>query len=565
MREVRKMLKAGKPAIFFGALLCLGLGWLLPIKSRLWSSFYPELSVFIGITVLALVCLPRLSRLTLPVISIFIVSLIPLIQVIFGTLMLAGDGWLNSLYLGGFFLAVVVGFNLDLNDKLSKAFIDSFAVVLIVASMASAFIGIRQWLGLANSDLELQYSGARAYANLAQPNHLGTLLCLGLIAVVYVYERRMLGRITTFCLAIVMLFALVITQSRTPFLIGVAVIIFWWWQSRRIRLRLSSMCLAGWLCAFIAVYVLFPVLSDALLLPSQSLGARTGASGRLELWAAAWRAITEGPALGYGWGQIITAQIAVNDELPLQGLMFYSHNLFLDILLWNGIWMGGLIILGIIIWIVRLVLAPASLQTTFALLIIGAVFTHAMFEYPHAYAYFLLPAGLMLGVAESGRSEGRRFFLHNWIRGMFGLMILIVIVVTVREYRHYAHNDFNRRIAAAGVIGFEQQELSGSLRLFSQLDALQDFREIDLKNDLSHVDLEEMSRVVLRYPYLANLYRYALTLFLNGRFDVGAAQLSLLRSIHGEDNYVLALEQLDDALRAAGKDGLPDQLTRDGN
>ena len=145
------------------------------------------------------------------------------------------------------------------------------------------------------------------------------------------------------------------------------------------------------------------------------------------------------------------------------------------------------------------------------------------------------------------------------VRGLFGLMILIVIVVTVREYRHYAHNDFNRRIAAAGVIGFEQRELSGSLRIFSQLNALQNFREKELTDDLSGGDLNKMSRVALRYPYLANIYRYSLALFLNKRFDDGAAQLNLLRSIHGGDNYILALEQLDDALKAAGQDGLPDQ------
>lgn len=559
MQRVSSIHKTCRAVILFGSLISLGFGWLLPIRGQLWSSFYPELSVLVGIAFLALVFLPRLSRFTLPIAGILLVSLIPLGQVYIGTLMFSGDGWLNSIYISSFFLAVVVGFNFGLSDELNGRFVDSFAVVLLVASILSALIGIRQWLGLADSDLELHYNGARAYANLGQPNHLGTLLCLGLIALVYLFERRKLERITASMLATVTLFALVTTQSRTPFLIGLSVIVFWWWQCRRFQLQLTSLWLVGWFCAFIAVYILFPSLSDELVLPSQNLEARADPSRRFELWAVAWKAIMEGPALGYGWGQIITAQIAVNDELALQGLMFYSHNLFLDILLWNGIWVGGLIIVCTAFWVFRLLLAAPRLETTFALLVLGAIFTHAMVEFPHAYAYFILPAGLMLGVAESGRSEGCASGMSGWVRYLLGLIIATVLVVSVREYQHYALNDFNRRIAAAGVIGFEQQELSGSFRLFSQLEALQNFREIELTDKLSDDDLNKMSRVALRYPYLANLYRYSLALFLNKRYNDGAVQLKLLRSIHGEETYVLALEQLDAALKEAGEIGLPHQ------
>lgn len=565
MEKVRSVLSSTRSVAFLGLLFFLGLSWLLPIKTLLWSEFYSELLVFIVIAVLALIFLPRSLRLSLPIVSIFVVSLIPLGQVFTGTLIFAGDGWLNSLYLVGFFLSVVVGFNLGSSDNSPEKFIDSFAIALAIAAFLSALIGIRQWLGLADSDVELNYSGARAYANLGQPNHLATLLCWGLIALAYLFERYKFGRITASLLASVMLFGLVITQSRTPLLIGVSSIVFWWWQRRRFQLRLTSMCMVGWFCAFIMVYVLFPLLSDALMLSSQSLESRAGASARFDLWATAWKAITEGPALGYGWGQAIVAQIAVNDELPLQGLMFYSHNLFLDILLWNGVWVGGPIVFGMVVWAVRLLRAPPRLETTFALLVVGAVFTHAMFEYPYAYAYFLLPAGLMLGVAESGRTAGRSFSMSGWIRGLFGLMVVIVTVAVVREYQHYAHNDFNRRIAAAGVIGFEQQKLEGDFRVFSQLDALQNFSQLKLTDDLSDGELDKMSRVALRFPHLANLYRYSLALFLNGRFDEGIGQLNLLRSIHGEDNYRLALEQLDSALKDAGQDGLPPTLMRQTN
>lgn len=42
MEKVRSVLSSGQSVVFFGFLLFLGLGWLLPIKALLWSSFYSE-------------------------------------------------------------------------------------------------------------------------------------------------------------------------------------------------------------------------------------------------------------------------------------------------------------------------------------------------------------------------------------------------------------------------------------------------------------------------------------------------------------------------------------------
>ena len=56
---VRSVVSSGQRIAFFGSFLFLGLGWLLPIKTLVWGSFYPELLVFIAIAVLALIFLPR--------------------------------------------------------------------------------------------------------------------------------------------------------------------------------------------------------------------------------------------------------------------------------------------------------------------------------------------------------------------------------------------------------------------------------------------------------------------------------------------------------------------------
>lgn len=534
---------------------CFALSWLWPVRGVLWKNFNQEIIAFVGLIVLFFLLIPRSVRLTRMTVIIFGFGILPIIQC-FGSIVFGGDSWLSTVYLVAFFAAVSIGFNLSQSDG-GRGLLNAFCSTVIVVSVLSSFIALRQWLGVADSDWEIHHQGARSYANFAQPNHLASLLCFAVVSVIYFYERHILNRISSSLILLLLFAGLVITQSRTSWVVAVVLFGLWVWFGRRRELRLSPIVLLGWVLVFGFITLLLPVLSEFMLLSSQSLADRVGASARLNIWGAVLNIIAESPWLGFGWGQVPVAQVQYFQAYPIQGgILTYSHNLFLDLLLWNGVVIGGGIILFIVAWQVKLLKRVKELEAVVALLIVSVFFTHAMFEYPHAYAYFLIPAGLMLGVAESSREPTLSFSFPIWLRVILSIIVIGVLVQVIREYRYFEQNDFNRRMTDAKIVGFDQVELPGGEFILTQLDALQSFKRQDPMAHMEPSELDGMALVVARYPTLANIYRYSLSLAANGRLDAARTQLELLGTIHGTDFYDLALDQIGDKLGAGVRDAM---------
>lgn len=62
------------------------------------------------------------------------------------------------------------------------------------------------------------------------------------------------------------------------------------------------------------------------------------------MWHQMLLAIKEQPLLGYGWNQVGVAQLSVYLDYPTTEWTEHSHNILLDLLIWNGIPLGILII-----------------------------------------------------------------------------------------------------------------------------------------------------------------------------------------------------------------------------
>tara|TARA_R100001440_G_scaffold49197_1_gene69005 strand:- start:2085 stop:3776 length:1692 start_codon:yes stop_codon:yes gene_type:complete len=531
------------------AMVCFSISWLWPVRGVVWGGANQEVVALSGLAVAFFLLSPRRVSLTRPIAVIHFLMFLPLLQVCLGSISFSGDGWLNSLYVLAFFASATLSFNLSQNVGRRQQFVELFCAIVLVASFLSALIAIRQWLGIADSIWEMHHQGARPYANFSQPNHLASLLCFAVVSVIYFYERHIFNRISSSLILLFLLVGVVITQSRTSWMVAALMFVLWVRFGRQRELRLSPLVLFSWILVFGSMTLLLPVLSEFMLLTSQSLADRVGASARLDIWSAVLRIIADGPILGFGWGQIPVAQVEYFQKYPIQGgILTYSHNLFLDILLWNGVVIGGGVILFIVAWQVKLLKNVKELDAIAALLVVGVFFTHSMFEYPHAYAYFLIPAGLMLGVAESSREAALSISFPVWLRVTLSIVVVGVLVQVVREYRYFEQNDFNRRMTDAKIIGFDQVELPGGVFILTQLDALQSFQRQDPAAHIESSELDEMALVVARYPTLANIYRYSLSLAASGRLEAAKTQLALLATIHGPTFYELALDQIGDKL-----------------
>jgi len=161
--------------------------------------------------------------------------------------------------------------------------------------------------------------------------------------------------------------------------------------------RLSLRALLGWCFVYFVSVLFLPFCSDVLLLSTGASVRGAISMERLELWLQLWQAAMSQPLWGYGWLQVSVAQVAVASGAPVGVMVEYSHNLLLDLILWNGLVVGCGIILVSILLGGRLLWVSSRMETLCCLLAVGVVMVHAMLEYPLAYAFFLLPVGLFLG------------------------------------------------------------------------------------------------------------------------------------------------------------------------
>ena len=133
------------------------------------------------------------------------------------------------LYAGNALIFYTVASSTNEGGTSKEDFFKFLLIAIIFASTISSFIVIYQWLGYANNELITNIwiypaSGDRFSANLAQPNHLATLLSLGICAALY-FSRNAKNVAIVSLFILVSSFCIYLTYSRTSyislFLVGV--------------------------------------------------------------------------------------------------------------------------------------------------------------------------------------------------------------------------------------------------------------------------------------------------------------------------------------------------------
>ncbi|MGS5719632.1 pilin glycosylation ligase domain-containing protein, partial [Acinetobacter baumannii] len=205
--------------LFLAAIL-LGFAWLSPFHYNPWVMFSSEMSTFAaGLSVLAAlfyqnIKIPRAQLLLLPFI------LIPVVQWAFGLVFDFSTALLSSLYLLGFWFMVVAGYNLSLDQQKRDQIFTGFSLLLIIVSIATSFIAICQWLNIESHFVHmLHLIGNRPYGNFGQPNNMATFLIMGLLGCLFLYEKNKATVWLLFPSALIILFTIALSQSRTSWVV----------------------------------------------------------------------------------------------------------------------------------------------------------------------------------------------------------------------------------------------------------------------------------------------------------------------------------------------------------
>ena len=513
----------------WGALasILLSLGWLLPNHSEPWTSFHSDAWVATMLAVVGVVVIVRARQ---PVVwhglALVIAILLPLpfVQYAYELLPFAGQAWAAGAYTVGFLMAFVVGQQwqgwrpLWLGDILFSA--------IGIAAVISIALQLQQWLGPSSDgtlDIWVRASdGARPSANMAQPNQLATLLLWGLIACGWGVWRRQVGRGPALLTSAFILVGLALTQSRTG-AFGLLALVLATWIWRRVWRASSIPWYVTGLAGFYALLLmaLTPVRRLLMLDVPGSMVARLDHELRPELWRMLLDAVWQHPWAGFGWNQVVPAQVAVADHyLALHHPFFQSHNLFLDFMLWAGIPLGILLTACVLIWLSTAASRVRHPQDALYLLFVLVVGIHAMLELPLHYAYFLLPTGLVVGALNAelriwplGRSSwiaGRWILLGVWCLGA------ILLALIVRDYFRVEATYAALQLEKAQLLNSSPAEVPEVL-LLTDLREIQRFMKFEPAAGASSTELQWAREVTLIWPSSRNFMTLAILLGLNGQ------------------------------------------------
>lgn len=416
--------------------------WLLPNNARPWSAFHSDawVACILALTSLAVFLQSQDNiRIQLAPLVVLGVSALPLAQYGSGVLAFSGQAWISCSYLLGFALALLTG---QQWQRISPLWMERMLFgAFLFAGGISVFLALHQWLRLGDSaglfDIWIIYyppDRGRPYANLGQPNQLATLLVWALIGCGWAVHRAYLRVIGGVSLAGFLIIGLALTQSRSG-MVGVLILLaaccIW---GGMVRSRVFIYSVFGLFLWYVFLLLTLPYLGQALLLDTEiSFVERSTRESRPYMWRMLLDAATLQPWTGYGWNQVLPAQVAVAETYTRMSGTYVaqSHNLFLDFVVWTGFPLGLLLTGAVLAWLWTAWRRTRDTTQVFYLAALAVILAHAMLELPVHYAYFLLPAGLMAGSLNASMEiapwgvAGRRMVIGFWLAvvTLLGLII----------------------------------------------------------------------------------------------------------------------------------------------
>ncbi|MDM1310855.1 O-antigen ligase C-terminal domain-containing protein [Acinetobacter indicus] len=527
-----------KKILLFLILLSTCLSWINPFHYGIWRTAHSEFFIFFSLILLFIYTLINNQKLILNRSDLFfiLISIIPIIQYLLGKIFFFGDAFIVSLYLLGFFIALTVGRNLTLSDKLNEKSFIFFSGVIIFSALISFYTQLNQWLMLGKYIVFIAEMppGGRPFANFAQPNTLATFYLIAIFSSIYLYEKSRITKTTISILLVLLIFGITLTQSRTPWIFLSCFILWWFFKGRSMESsKLSTYHIMGFGSVFILFTFLVPYLSEVLFLSVQSLEQRmTGGMIRLSLWKQMLIAISNEPLWGYGWQQVSNAQIMTTLKYPISMWTEHSHNILIDLLVWNGIPLGVAIIIVICIWLKSFISPVIKIENFWFLSAVGAVIVHSMFEYPLEYAFLLLPVGFLLGLMQGENNRVSLIslsFSKAIIICILGISTFIIVFI---DYSKLEKDMMLARFEVLNIGDLHANHKTPDVFLLTQLQAkIALMRTLPTEN-MSQVEQNQIYNTTLRYATQGALIKYAQVLALNGNKKKAQDQIYIINKLY---------------------------------
>lgn len=521
--------------------LCLmTAGWLVPNKTPPWTSFLNEAVACTGfVLLLASFWSVRSFRLSGSILFfLMVIFASSLSQLFTGKNLFASDIYLLWVWLGLIAMGISVGVTCaqaaDQGNKLSVA----LAQMVLIGAFFSATLALVQWSGGAAAWwINEGALGAQPYGNLGQPNHLATLLVMGLAGLLYLYEAGRLSPSVMLILGPYFLFCVAMSESRTGALSVLALGGWWALKSRRMGFKLPVAAVIFGLIYFVFLVYFWIDICALFATSSARAETRLSAGTRPIMWAQMLAAIAKHPWVGNGWLQTSAAQNSVADLFLSGENTLYAHNLLIDLMVWAGVPVGLLLGSMVLVWAWRHAYSAQGLTQWFGLAALVPLGIHSMLEYPYAYMYFVLPASLLVGLLEGGQVMHRTVTLSR--RWWFFALACISTYLSAQfvEYLRIEEDFRVVRFEAANYGATPTDYDAPNVYVNTQLGTMLQAARLKIRPAMSTKEIDNLRRSALRFPWSEILFRYVVAQALNGNIEEAKRQLDVLRTLHGEKQY----------------------------
>lgn len=437
----------------------LALAWLLPNHYLPWTTFHSDawmaFSLWVGMVAVLFKAREQLRWNKFSV-ALLLLIFVPWMQWWSGQIYFYGQAWISSIYIMGFMFAIHCGQYWEVLEP-GKVVHAIFAAIGL-AALASVGLQLHTWFGLQSEDLtdivSMGLVGNRLYANIGQPNILASLLLWGLLATLVFYQDSLIRGWSAGLVAVFLIAGLVFTQSRTGTLsltVLLIVVCIWRKHWKSPYVVASALVLYGlyWLLPHYLADIHQLVFMDGSESYSRSIQM---ADTRLTAWRLFASAVLKRPWFGYGVGAVADAQVELSTEFPPLGIIFgHTHNQFLDFIIWFGLPIGLALVVVLIEWVItawKRVKDARGMVCLMALMVMGV---HSMLEFPMQHAFFLLPAGLFIGVVNVRASNEGNVRSNLWTLASIWLAVGVALFVTIADYMRSEESFYALRFEKARI------------------------------------------------------------------------------------------------------------------
>ncbi len=538
------------------ALFFLLAGWLNSLHIGPWVSWHSEVPAFVAISSAVLGVLSRDKRhagqsISIPYVAILwpLLGVVALVQLWFGLIDFHGDVALLWLYFGLVFLAISWGFDVGTQDESGiaswsdKNMLTQLACVLVIGATISTFIAAVQTLDIW-TDVEWiarSYYLRRPGGNINQPNQLATLQLMGIVSLAYLFEKRVLRGFAALLLYGVLIAGVGLTESRSALVSALVFASFSLAYRKKFFDGRAAIYVVGGVFFLLACFRFLPLgvhyLQQVGSADSGTLAANISAGTRLQIWPQLVEASLLHPWLGWGLRQVPMAHNAVLHNYPVGEAFTYAHSIILDLILGLGYPLALVFMAFIGVWLVTRLRGIQDITSWYCMALLIPFGIHSLFEFPFAYAYFLLPAGFAVGVLEAKLAPLAVVRAPIKLAAGIAAAMLALMLWSVYEYIQIEEDFRVARMEALRIGKTPASYDRPHLVLFDQMDAMLTAIRLVPEPGMDTDTIELSRKVAMRFPWVATQNRYALILALNGNSNEAIRQLKVIRAMHGEKTY----------------------------